>query len=75
MNEIVMWKVGLKYPPLDVAIEKAVEQPRWPKEVRMHVDFVHIDVLSDSSAARGMCQRHGTGKVRHEVHVDPAGDP
>ena len=65
MNEIVMWQLGLSYPPLDDAIEKVIEQARWPKEVRMHNDFVHIDVLSDSSAARGMCQRHGTGKVRH----------
>ena len=65
MNEIIMWQLGVRYPPLDIAVEKVDEQPRWPKEVRHHIDFVHIDVLSDSSAARGMCQRHGTGKVRH----------
>ena len=62
LNEADMWKNGWDY---DFETDEQENGRRYPKELKEHVDYVLVTLVSDSSAARGICQRHGVGKVRH----------
>jgi hypothetical protein len=73
LNEVAMWKNGFDY-----EFEDNEKEPckKYPKELKQHEDFTAVTLYSDSSAARGICQRHGVGKVRHldlSLPLDTAG--